>query len=173
MAAYSSQACHCPESTTPRRGGDSVLQCQPGATTSACPKEEESPLTAASQLLWPVTGSGDRVQDLCDPLQAVTNVTARFCNSYIGGGFQKGLGTKKEETPNFSLRNYAGSRDWLTCAYSVPGSDSEQQERLLHTTPRWHSSQDGAEQPVKRGAGSRQGMARAWDHQVGGCCKNN
>lgn len=86
---------------------------------------------------------------------------------------KKGLGTKKEETPNFFLHNYAGSRDWLTCAYSVPGSDSEQQERLLHTTPRWHSSQDGAEQPIKRGAGSSQGMAQARDHQVGGCCKNN
>lgn len=86
------------------------------------------------------------------------------------------LGTKKKkkrETPNFSIHNYTGSRDWLTCAYSVPGSDSEQNERLLHTTPCWHSSQDGAEQPIKQGAGSRQGTSRTWDHRVGGCCKNN
>lgn len=46
-------------------------------------QEEESPLTAASPLLWPDTSSGDRVEGLRDPLQAVTNVMAQFCSGSI------------------------------------------------------------------------------------------
>lgn len=75
------------------------------------------------------------------------------------------------ETPNYSAHNCAGSRDWLTCANSIPGSDSEQWERLLHTNhlvlaliPAWGRGirkSAGSSQDV--GAGRMRGAGRIWE----------